>query len=102
GWTLDAIADRVGISRRTVQRYLQSPTFPERQPHHSCDRSSLDPYKAALLAGGNNGCRTGAHLFRMIRSQGFRGQYGMYGMVALYVRRMRQAQGLAPRQRRSD
>jgi transposase len=38
----------------------------------------------------------------MIRSQGFRGQYGMYGMVALYVRRMRQAQGLAPRQRRSD
>jgi transposase len=98
GWTLDAIADRVGISRRTVQRYLQSPTFPERQPRHGRDRSLLDPYKATLLAGWNRGCRNGSHLFRTIRSQGFRGQYGI---VALYVRRMRQAQGLAPGQRRS-
>jgi transposase len=98
GWTLDAIAARVGISRRTVQRYLQSPTFPERQPRHSRGRSILDPYKATLLAGWNNGCRNGWHLFRTIRSQGFQGQYGI---VALYVRRMRQAQGLAPGQRRS-
>jgi transposase len=99
GWTLDAIAQHVGLSRRTVQRYLQSPTFPERQPRHSRDRSLLDPYKATLLAGWNNGCRNGWHLFRTIRSQGFRGQYGI---VALYVRRLRQAQGLVPRQRRSD
>jgi transposase len=99
GWTLDAIAAQVGLSRRTVQRYLQSPTFPERQPRHGRDHSILDPYKAALLAGWNSGCRNGRHLFRMIRNQGFQGQYGI---VALYVRRMRQAQGLAPRQRRSD
>jgi transposase len=99
GWTLDAIAQQVGLSRRTVQRYLQSPTFPERQPRHGRDRSILDPYKAVLLAGWNSGCRNGSHLFRTIRSQGFQGQYGI---VALYVRRMRQAQGLAPRQRRSD
>jgi transposase len=96
GWTLDAIAARVGISRRTVQRYLQSPTFPERQPMHARDCSLLDPYKAALLAGWNSGCRNGAHLFRTIRRQGFQGQYGI---VALYVRRMRQAQGLAPGRR---
>jgi transposase len=99
GWTLDAIADQVGLSRRTVQRYLQSPTFPERQPRHGRDRSLLDPYKATLLAGWNSGCRNGSHLFRTIRRQGFQGQYGI---VALYVRRMRQAQGLAPWQRRSD
>jgi transposase len=99
GWTLDAIAQQVGLSRRTVQRYLQSPTFPERQPRHSRDRSILDPYKATLLAGWNHGCRNGRHLFRTIRRQGFRGQYGI---VALYVRRIRQAQGLAPRQRRSE
>ena len=98
GWTLDAIAAQVGLSRRTVQRYLQSPTFPERQPRHGRDRSLLDPYKATLLAGWNSGCRNGAHLFRTIRSQGFRGQYGI---VALYVRRMRQTQRLAPGQRRS-
>jgi transposase len=98
GWTLDTIAHQVGLSRRTVQRYLQSPTFPERQPRRNRDRSILDPYKAALLAGWNRGCRNGAHLFRTIRSEGFRGQYGI---VALYVRRMRQAQRLAPWQRRS-
>jgi transposase len=98
GWTLDAIAQQVGLSRRTVQRYLQSPTFPERQPRHGRDGSILDPYKATLLAGWNSGCRNGSHLFRTIRRQGFQGQYGI---VALYVRRMRQAQGLAPGQRRS-
>jgi transposase len=99
GWTLEAIAERVGISRRTVQRYLQSSTFPERQPRHDRDRSCLDPYKPFLLAGWNNGCRNGAHLLRAIKRQGFQGRYGI---VALYVRRLRQAQGLAPRQRRSD
>jgi transposase len=99
GWTLDAIAHQVGLSRRTVRRYLQSPAFPERQPRHSRGRSILDPYKATLLAGWNSGCRNGWHLFRTIRNQGFQGQYGI---VALYVRRMRQAQDLAPRQRRSD
>jgi transposase len=96
GWTLDAIAHQVGLSRRTVQRYLQNPTFPERPPRHGRGRSLLDPYKATLLDGWNNGCRNGWHLFRTIRSQGFRGQYGI---VALYVRRMRQAQGLAPGRR---
>jgi transposase len=90
------MAHQVGLSRRTVQRYLQSPTFPERQPRHSRGRSLLDPYKATLLAGWNSGCRNGWHLCRTIRRQGFRGQYGI---VALYVRRMRQAQGLAPGRR---
>jgi transposase len=82
-----------------VPRYLQSPTFPERPPRHGRDRRLLDPYKATLLEGWNNGCRNGRYLFRMIRRQGFRGQYGI---VALYVRRMRQARGLAPQPRRSD
>jgi transposase len=97
-WTLDAIAQQVGLSRRTVPRSLQSPTFPERQPRHSRGRSLLDPDQAPLLAGWNHGCRHGWHRFRTIRNQGFQGQDGM---VALYVRRMRQAQGLAPGQRRS-
>jgi transposase len=99
GWTLDAIAQQVGLSRRTVQRYLQRPTLPERQARHGRDRSLLDPYKATLLTGWNHGCRNGWHLFRTIREQGFQGQDGI---VALYVRRLRQAQGLVPRQRRSD
>jgi transposase len=99
GWILGAIAQQVSISRRTAQRYLQCPTFPERRPRHDRDRSLLDPYKPMLLAGWNHGCRNGAHLFRTIRSHGFRGRYGI---VALYIRRLRRAQGLAPRQRRGE
>jgi hypothetical protein len=76
GWTLEARAHQVGLSRRTVQRYLQSPTFPERPPRHGRDRSLLDPDKATLLAGWNRGGRHGSHLFQTIRSPGFRGQYG--------------------------
>ena len=97
GWTLDAIAPQVGLSRRTVRRYLQSPTVPERQPRHRRDRSLRDPYQATLLAGWHRGCRHGWPLFRTIRGQGVQGQSGM---VALDVRHMRQAQGLAPGQRR--
>jgi hypothetical protein len=67
GWSLDAIAEPVGLSRRTVQRYLQSPTFPERQPRHGCGRSLLDPYQATLMAEWNHSCRNGWHLFRVIR-----------------------------------
>jgi transposase len=80
GWTLDTLAHQVGLSRRIVQRSLQSPTFPERQPRHSRDHSLLDPYKAALLAGWNRGCRHAAPLFRTIRRQGFRGQYGIVAL----------------------
>jgi transposase len=99
GWTLDAMAHQVGRSRRTVQRFLQRPTLPERQPQHGRDRSLLDPDKATLLAGWNRGCRHGSPRFRTIRRQGFRGQYGL---VSLYVSRMRRAQGLALQQRHSD
>jgi transposase len=86
GWILDAMAHQVGRSRRTAQRSLRSPTFPERQPRHGRDRSLLDPYTATLLAGWSRGCRNGAPLFQTIRRQGFQGPYGV---VALYVRRMR-------------
>jgi hypothetical protein len=99
GWTLDAIAQQVGLSRRTVQRYLQYPTFPERPPRYDRDRSILDPYKPLLLAGWNDGCRNGAHLFRLIQDQDFQGRYGM---VALYVRRLRRASVSRPRPQRPD
>jgi transposase len=98
GWTREAIAPQGGLSRRPVPRDLQTPPVPERPPRHGRGRSRLDPYQAVRLAGWTRGCRHGWPLFRPIRRQGFRGPYGS---VALSVRRRRQAQGLAPRQRRS-
>jgi len=99
GWTVRAIAQQVGISQRTVQRDLQTPTFPGRRRRSDRGRSLLDPYKAALLERWNAGCRTAARLFRDLQQRGYAGSYAL---VAAYVRRVRQAQGLAPGQRRTQ
>jgi transposase len=97
GWTVAAIAQHVGISPRTVQRDLQTATFVERQRRSDRGRSLLNPYKAALLERWNAGCRTAAQLFRDLKLCGYTGSYAL---VAAYARRLRQAQGLAPGQRR--
>jgi transposase len=96
GWTVAAIAQPVGMSPRTVQRDLQTATFPGRQRRSDCGQSLLDPYKATLLERWNAGCRTAARLFRDLQQRGYAGSYAL---VAAYARRLRQAQGLAPGQR---
>jgi transposase len=98
GWTSRAIAQQVGISLRTVQRDLQTATFPGRKRRSDCGQSLLDPYKVTLLERWNAGCHTAIRLFRELRQRGYGGSYGL---VAAYVRRVRQAQGLAPGQRRA-
>ena len=50
GWMVSAIARHVGISPRTVQRDLQTATFPGRKRRSDRGHSLLDPYKAALLS----------------------------------------------------
>ena len=57
GWSLKAIASKVGLSTRTVQRYLLTPSFPERQGRSDKGRSLLNPYKAYLLGQYNQGHR---------------------------------------------
>ena len=90
GWTIKAIATHVGRNRRTVKKYLQASTFPERQPRQRRHPTLLDPYKAYLLERWNAGCHSATQLCREIQSQGFRGQYSI---VAAYVSRFRAAQG---------
>src|SRR5262245_21073347 len=97
GWPSRAIAQQVGISLRTVQRDLQTATFPGRKRRSDCGQSLLDPYKVTLLERWNAGCHTAMRLFRELRQQGY---VGSYSLVAAYTRRRRQAQGLAPGQRR--
>jgi transposase len=97
GWTAPAIAQQVGVSLRTVQRDLQTATFLRRQWRSDRGRSLLNPYKAALLERWNAGCRTAMRLFRDLQRRGY---IGSYGLVAAYACRLRQAQGLAPGQRR--
>jgi transposase len=99
GWTVFALAQHIGISPRTVQRDLQTATFPGRKRRSDCGPSLLNPYKAALLERWNAGCRTAARRFRDLQQRGYAGSYAL---VAAYVRRVRQAQGLAPGPRRTQ
>jgi len=66
---------------------------------HRRDRgdSLLNPYKPYLLERWNAGCYTAMRLFRDLQQRGYPGSYGP---VAAYARRLRQAQGLSPGQRR--
>jgi transposase len=93
GWTAAAIAQQVGLSLRTVQRDLRSATFAGRRRRSDLGESVLNPYTPYLLKRWNAGCHTAMRLLRELRQRGYAGGYGL---VAAYVRRLRQAQGLPP------
>jgi transposase len=78
-------------------RYLRAPTFPERKGRSDTGQSILTPYKERLLKQWNAGCREALQLFRDLRRHGYTGSYPT---VARYAQRLRQAQGLQPRERR--
>ena len=94
--TAEAIAQRVGISSRTVFRFLRQTTFPERQPRRHFQATLLDPFHTYLSDRFNAGCHNASKLFREIQTQGFA---GTYGLVAAYVRRMREARGVTSKLR---
>jgi transposase len=99
GWSNRAIARQLGIGRMTVVRHLQAPTFPERKGRSDAGKSLLTPYKAYILKRWNAGCREARRLFRDLQHHG---HPGSYATVARYARRLRQAQGLRPREQRPD
>ena len=72
GWTVAAIAAQVGRGRRTIERYLQMPTWPVRQHRRHYGRSVLNPYKEYLLERWNAGCRTAMQLFRELQPRGYK------------------------------
>jgi transposase len=94
GWTGQAIAQQLRIGKTTVFRYLRSPTFAERT-YKRRGHSILNPYKDLLLQHWNQGCHDARQVFHLLQQQGYRGSYAT---VARYAQRLRQAQGLAPRQ----
>jgi transposase len=92
GWTFRAIAQQVGLHRKTVAQYVRADSFSVRRR----SKSALDPYKPYLLSRWNAGCRTGMRLYKEIQRQGYRGGRST---VLGYLTQLRKAQGLAPRTR---
>ncbi len=87
-----AVAAQLGMSPRTVRRYVRAETFPERAPR-SGDGSHLDPYKPSLRQRWADGCRNGLQLYRELRERGYACSHGP---VARYVADLRRALPAAP------
>lgn len=66
------IACQLGLSDRTVQRWLAAGTFPEAKRRRK-RQSSFDVFAPYVLKRWQDGERTGIHLFREIREQGYTG-----------------------------
>jgi transposase len=68
-----AIADRLGIHRSTVKRFVEAGTFPERTERRYIRRT--DRFADYLKQRWSEGCRNAAALFEELKTQGFRGSY---------------------------
>jgi len=65
-------ARQLGISLRTVQRWIQAGVFPERTPR--LYPHSVNAYAEYLDKRLRQGCRNVSQLWRELRQQGYRGQ----------------------------
>lgn len=73
-WSQGAIAQAVGVSARTVQRYQTQPDFPAILPQRkSFGRSLLAPDKQRLLEWWNGGIRQPQLLLSLLQQQGYDG-----------------------------
>ncbi len=65
------IGRQVGVSRRTVYRYLQMDQPPERKRPHRTRVQLIEPFKPYLVTRWNEGCRNGQQMWREIMDQGY-------------------------------
>jgi transposase len=98
GWLAEAIAPKVGVSVRTVRRFLTRPDLPA-QParRRSFGRSLLDPYKSRIIEWFNSGITDSGGLMILLKQKGYAG-----GIRTLqhYLSSLRQSQGIQTRQGR--
>ncbi len=71
--TQQAIAQQIGISIQTVQRWLAAGTFPQSTRHQYV--SQLDPHLPYLIQRWAQGCHNMAQLFQELVAQGYQGSY---------------------------
>jgi hypothetical protein len=82
GWTLRRIAAEVGVSERTVNRWVAAGRFPERKRRAEA-RRLLDEHRPYLGRRWAEGCHTVARLCRELRDRGYAGSCTLvYGYAA--------------------
>ncbi len=72
GLTQRAIGREFGLTRKTVQRFLQATEFPEQAPRRR--RTGLEPYREYLEKRWAEGCNNASLLWRELQKQGYSGQ----------------------------
>lgn len=94
-WPQVAIAQEVGVSMRTVQRYLSLPDLPA-VPTQSpgFGTSLLEPYKQQIVQWWNSGITESRILMALLKQKGFS---GTLRTLQRYLKRIREAQGIPPR-----
>ena len=93
-WSHLAIAQEVGVSVQTVERYLSAPDLPETPVRRSTfGKGILESYKQQLLGWWNAGIREPSALTKLLRQKGYQGSSRT---VQRYITGLRQAQGLPP------
>jgi len=89
GQSTRQIAQQVAMSARTVQRYLQTSEFPERQARSDRGRSLASPYRDYLIQQWNQGHQHMRELFRNVQQRGYTGSYMS---LTRYIHRLSQGQ----------
>ena len=72
GVKIAEIALQLGVTQRTIQRWIATETIPYSRPRRQRPRL-IDPYKTYLLSRWHQGCRKGAQLERELRTKGYKG-----------------------------
>jgi len=94
GWLQTEIAQTVGVSVRTVQRFLALPDFPSTPTRkRTFGKSVLDPYKPMLLEWWHEGIRQPKTLLALLQTQGYSGSDRT---LTRYISQLREAEGLPP------
>lgn len=93
-WSQIAIAQTIGVSIKTVQRYLSLPDLPETPSRRSSlGQSSLEPYKQTILEWWNTDIRRPKVLMALLQQKGYTGSGRT---LTRYLSSLREAQGLPP------
>jgi transposase len=96
GLSQRAIARKLRLSRRTVAKFVQAETYPERHASNAgASRSLLDPYKGYLLERWQQGCRNSVQLYDEITARGFTGSAPLLRKFLAELRKKHQQAGSA-------
>jgi transposase len=67
-----SIAHHIGVSRRTVYRYLEMNEPPELTQIQYTRKKLIEPYQAYLTSRWNEGCRNAQQMSRELCAMGYR------------------------------